>query len=106
MTGQTAQGSHGVCAHLPTQSTPARNWGFDVTPARLITQLICERGICACQRGQAILSLFPGATLNVTHPLMTAISSTPATRRDGRVPPSAALDALNRSPYGNCSIWA
>ena len=26
-------------------STPARNWGFDVTPARLVTRLICERGV-------------------------------------------------------------
>jgi methylthioribose-1-phosphate isomerase len=39
-------------------STPARNWGFDVTPARLVTQLICERGICDATE-MAILSLFP-----------------------------------------------
>lgn len=39
-------------------STPARNWGFDVTPARLVTQLICERGICDASEA-AILSLFP-----------------------------------------------
>jgi methylthioribose-1-phosphate isomerase len=26
-------------------STPAKNWGFDVTPARLITKLITERGV-------------------------------------------------------------
>lgn len=39
-------------------STPARNWGFDVTPARLVTQLICERGICDATE-IAILSLFP-----------------------------------------------
>lgn len=39
-------------------STPARNWGFDVTPARLVTQLICERGICDANEA-AILSLFP-----------------------------------------------
>jgi len=26
--------------------TAARNWAFDVTPARLITKLICEHGIC------------------------------------------------------------
>ena len=39
-------------------STVARNWGFDVTPARLITQLICERGVCDATEN-AILSLFP-----------------------------------------------
>ena len=27
--------------------TQARNWGFDITPARLIDGLICEKGICA-----------------------------------------------------------
>lgn len=31
-------------------STPARNWGFDITPARLITKLITERGICNSNR--------------------------------------------------------
>jgi methylthioribose-1-phosphate isomerase len=57
MAGQTAQGHmESVRDLLPT--TPARNWGFDVTPARLITQLICERGICAANE-EAILSLFP-----------------------------------------------
>lgn len=39
-------------------TTPARNWGFDVTPARLVTKLICERGICDANEA-AILSLFP-----------------------------------------------
>lgn len=39
-------------------STVARNWGFDVTPARLITQIICERGVCDANEN-AILSLFP-----------------------------------------------
>ena len=37
--------------------TGARNWGFDVTPARLITGLICERGICAAAE-KDILELF------------------------------------------------
>lgn len=42
--------------------TPARNWGFDVTPARLITGLICERGICPATE-DGILSLFPDQSL-------------------------------------------
>ena len=41
----------------PTE-TPARNWGFDVTPARLITGLICERGLCAATP-EGLASLFP-----------------------------------------------
>ncbi|MBI2751106.1 MAG: S-methyl-5-thioribose-1-phosphate isomerase [Burkholderiales bacterium] len=57
MAGQTALGQVESVRICPP-STPARNWGFDVTPARLITQLICERGICAANE-EAILSLFP-----------------------------------------------
>ena len=38
--------------------SPAANYGFDVTPARLITSLITERGVCAAQE-PAILGLFP-----------------------------------------------
>lgn len=57
MAGQTAQGKVESVRICPP-TTPARNWGFDVTPARLITQLICERGICAANE-EAILSLFP-----------------------------------------------
>ena len=40
------------------ETTPAANYGFDVTPARLVTGLITERGICAASE-DGILSLFP-----------------------------------------------
>ncbi len=39
-------------------NSPAVNYGFDVTPARLISGLITERGICEANE-QAILNLFP-----------------------------------------------
>jgi methylthioribose-1-phosphate isomerase len=35
-------------------SSPAGNYGFDVTPARLITGLITERGICRANEGDII----------------------------------------------------
>ena len=38
--------------------SPAGNYGFDVTPARLITALITERGICKADEA-SILKLFP-----------------------------------------------
>jgi methylthioribose-1-phosphate isomerase len=38
--------------------TPARNPGFDITPARLVTGLITERGVCAAEEA-AIAALFP-----------------------------------------------
>ena len=56
VTGKTAEGKIETVQICP-DSTTARNWGFDVTPARYITGLICERGICeAGEKG--ILSLF------------------------------------------------
>jgi len=38
--------------------TRARNWGFDVTPARLITGLLTERGVCPATEA-SISALFP-----------------------------------------------
>jgi methylthioribose-1-phosphate isomerase len=40
------------------EETPARNFGFDVTPARFVTGLVTERGICRAERS-AIEQLFP-----------------------------------------------
>ena len=42
---------------LTAPGTPARNPGFDVTPARLITGLITERGVCAASR-EGLAALF------------------------------------------------
>lgn len=57
MTGKLADGSIASIQICPDE-TSARNWGFDVTPARLITGLICERGICSATES-GILGLFP-----------------------------------------------
>lgn len=43
---------------LTPKESPAANYAFDVTPARLITALITERGICKADE-ESILSLFP-----------------------------------------------
>jgi methylthioribose-1-phosphate isomerase len=43
---------------LTPVKSPVVNFGFDVTPARLVTGLITERGICAANKN-SILSLFP-----------------------------------------------
>lgn len=42
---------------LTPESSPAANYGFDVTPSRLITGLITERGICKADE-QSIKDLF------------------------------------------------
>jgi methylthioribose-1-phosphate isomerase len=43
---------------LIPENSRAANYGFDVTPARLVTGLITERGICNANR-ESILKLFP-----------------------------------------------
>ena len=40
------------------ENTGAKNYGFDVTPARLVTGLITERGICKAEESD-MLRLFP-----------------------------------------------
>lgn len=47
---------------LPEKS-PVANYGFDVTPARLVTGLITERGVCKATK-EGILKLFPERSLN------------------------------------------
>jgi methylthioribose-1-phosphate isomerase len=43
---------------ITPEGATARNFAFDVTPSRLVTGLITERGVCeASERG--LLSLFP-----------------------------------------------
>ena len=43
---------------LIPKKSKALNYGFDVTPARLVTGLITERGICEANK-QSIINLFP-----------------------------------------------
>ncbi len=43
---------------VPPVASPAANPAFDVTPARLVTGFITERGVCAAEEN-AILGLFP-----------------------------------------------
>jgi methylthioribose-1-phosphate isomerase len=57
MTGRTADGRIETVQVVPDGSAVA-NYGFDVTPARLVTGLITERGVIAPNR-QAIATAFP-----------------------------------------------
>ncbi|TAL70421.1 MAG: S-methyl-5-thioribose-1-phosphate isomerase [Bacteroidetes bacterium] len=43
---------------IPPESSPALNYAFDITPARLVTGLITERGICKANK-DSIAELFP-----------------------------------------------
>ncbi len=57
ITGRTREGGIETVCLTPTGS-PAANYAFDVTPARLVTAFITERGVCPASR-QGLRSLFP-----------------------------------------------
>jgi methylthioribose-1-phosphate isomerase len=47
---------------VPPEKSPAANPAFDVTPARLVTGFITERGVCNATEAD-IMALFPEKTL-------------------------------------------
>src|SRR5579871_3129198 len=47
-----------LTVRVTPRDSPAENYAFDVTPARLVTALITERGICPASR-EGLLALFP-----------------------------------------------
>ncbi|MDC0033219.1 S-methyl-5-thioribose-1-phosphate isomerase [Alphaproteobacteria bacterium] len=55
--GRTAGGEIATVWVTP-EASPAANYGFDVTPARLVTGLITERGICTSS-AEGLLALYP-----------------------------------------------
>ena len=57
LTGRTADGRIETVRVTPDGS-PVANYAFDVTPARLVTGLITERGVCPATRA-GLLGLFP-----------------------------------------------
>jgi len=57
MTGRLPGGGIAT-VEIAAPGSPAANPGFDVTPARLVTGFITERGACAATR-DGLLSLFP-----------------------------------------------
>ncbi len=57
VTGLTAAGRLETVQVVPTGS-PVANYGFDVTPARLVTGLITEAGVCPASEA-GLLGLFP-----------------------------------------------
>ena len=57
ITGLDAAGAMQTVRVVP-ESSAALNLAFDVTPARLVTALITERGVCAATRA-GLRSLYP-----------------------------------------------
>lgn len=57
MEGTTDSGEI-VNARIIPPASPAANYAFDVTPSRLVTGLITERGVCAATE-QGLLGLYP-----------------------------------------------
>lgn len=57
ITGLTASGEKATLSILP-KGSPVSNFGFDVTPARYVTGLITERGVCQASE-EGLRRLFP-----------------------------------------------
>jgi methylthioribose-1-phosphate isomerase len=57
ITGRTADGAITTVRVTPDAS-PVANYAFDVTPARLVSGLITERGVCAASR-EGLRALYP-----------------------------------------------
>ena len=57
MTGWTADGRIETVRIVP-EGSPVANYGFDVTPARLVSELITERGVLHANR-DALARAFP-----------------------------------------------
>jgi methylthioribose-1-phosphate isomerase len=55
--GRTADGQV-VSVTLTPEDSPAANYAFDITPARLVTGLITERGVCEASEA-GLASLYP-----------------------------------------------
>ena len=61
ISGRTGSGEL-VAVQVTPDASPAANYGFDVTPARLVTGLITERGLCPATSA-GLRSLYPEAAL-------------------------------------------
>jgi methylthioribose-1-phosphate isomerase len=51
-------GTQPLTVRVTPQDSPAQNYAFDVTPARYVTALITERGVCAAS-AEGLRALFP-----------------------------------------------
>jgi methylthioribose-1-phosphate isomerase len=63
ITGLAANGDL-VTVRLTPEMSPAANYGFDVTPARLVTGIITERGIATASR-EGLAEKFPERTMTL-----------------------------------------
>ena len=57
VTGQGPDGAR-IAVRITPEGSAVANYGFDVTPARLVTGLITERGLCAAS-AQGLADLYP-----------------------------------------------
>jgi methylthioribose-1-phosphate isomerase len=57
VTGRSSSGQTELVELFP-DGAAAKNFGFDITPAKFVTGLITERGVCQASR-EGLLGLFP-----------------------------------------------
>ncbi|NNE90149.1 MAG: S-methyl-5-thioribose-1-phosphate isomerase [Verrucomicrobiales bacterium] len=58
MSGVPENGDDEIEIRISPETSPAANFAFDVTPARLVSKLITERGICEASE-EGVRSLYP-----------------------------------------------
>jgi len=76
ITGIGASGEKGTLSILP-KGSPVSNYGFDVTPARYVTGLITERGVCPASE-EGLRQLFPVETFQALYKIKPFNTETPS----------------------------
>src|SRR5262249_31371761 len=99
MTGRTADGRIETVTVVPDSSAVA-NYAFDVTPARLVTGLITERGVIAATR-EGIAARFPERGRGWNRSRDGGVIGLP--QRSG-VQQKTALDVVYGSGIGTASL--
>ncbi len=103
--GRTAEGEI-VSVTLTPHGSPAANYAFDVTPARLVTGLITERGVCPASR-EGLLGLYPehsSASLTAREAESRTVSEAELRRALIDTAIAAQHEGLNRGASGNLSV--
>jgi methylthioribose-1-phosphate isomerase len=77
ISGKTAAGDI-LSVQLTPDGTPAANYAFDVTPARLVTGLITERGVCPAS-AEGLAELFPKSAEGPYSIFLAGVAPTPST---------------------------
>ena len=83
---------------ITPKTSNAANYGFDVTPRRLITGLITERGICSADQ-EAILTMYPEHKQDINEGV---IKFTIEWQKENFLPD---ISSVHESPISQLNVW-